>query len=136
MKTLIYNSIGGIALVLGVLGVFLPLLPSTCFILLATWAFSKSSPVFHNWLLNKSPFSDSIRNWQQYQIIPVKIKWIASISIVASYAVTLLIVNNAYILMALGVGLLGLLAFILSKPGEISFESNVQQYPELHQRVI
>ena len=88
--------------------------------------FSKSSPVSHNWLLNKSPFSDSIQNWQQYQIIPVKIKWIASISIVTSYTVTLLIVTNAYILIALGIGFLGLLAFILSKPGEIIFEPKVQ----------
>ncbi len=136
MKILIYNLIGGISLTLGVLGVFLPLLPSTCFILLATWAFSKSSPLFHSWLLHKSPFSESIQSWQQHRIIPVKVKWIATISIIASYTITLLFVTNAYVLVTLGFGLLGLLAFILSRPGEINFESNGQQLHELHQRAI
>ena len=136
MKILIYNCIGGISLALGLLGVFLPLLPSTCFILLATWAFSKSSPVFHSWLLHKSPFSNSIQSWQQHRIIPVKVKWIATISILASYTITLVFVTNTHILVVLGFGLLGLLAFILSKPGEITFETSDQPYPELHQRVI
>ena len=135
MKVVIYNLIGGASLFLGILGVFLPLLPSTCFILLATWAFSKSSPVFHNWLLHDSPFSHSIQNWQRHRVIPTKIKWIASISIVVSYAITLTLVSNAYVLTALALGLVGLLAFILSKPGETVIESNYQQIHELHQPV-
>ena len=69
-------------------------------------------------------------------MIPTRVKWIATISIMVSYAITLLLVPNTYILIALGLGLLGLLAFILSKPGEIIFEFNDQQFPELHQRVI
>ena len=70
MKVFILKLIGGVSLTLGVPGAFLPLLPSTCFILLATWAFSKSSPQFHNWLCYRSPFSDSIQNWQQHRTIP------------------------------------------------------------------
>ena len=135
MKKVIYNTIGGVSLSLGIVGVFLPLLPSTCFILLATWAFAKSSPRFYAWLYYKSPFAQSIQDWQQFKVIPTRIKWIAVISITASYSITILLVDNIYVLYGVGIGLLGLVAYLLSKPSEVQ-NITCQQISELHQPVI
>ena len=140
MKKVLYNTIGTISLCLGILGTFLPLLPSTCFILLATWAFSKSSPTFHSWLYYKSPFAESIQNWQQHRLITTKVKWIAFTSITISYGVTVSLVTNLYILSGLGIGLLVLLAYLFSKPSELLEDNNknvtYSKSPELHQPII
>ena len=118
MRKLIFNFIGGASLSLGVLGIFLPLLPTTCFILLASWAFAKSSPTFHNWLYHKSPFAKAIQDWELNRVIPTRVKWIATSSIALSYVLTMLLIDNIYLLSGIGVGLLGLAAFLLSKPSE------------------
>ena len=133
MKKYFYNIIGGISLGLGGAGVFLPLLPTTCFILLASWAFAKSSPKFHNWLNYRSPFAKSIQDWQQHQVIPTKVKCIARSSIAVSYSVTFLLVDNIFVLSSVGIGLLGLVAYLFSKPGEVQ-ETTYQQLPLLHQQ--
>ncbi|QMU61999.1 MAG: DUF454 family protein [Gammaproteobacteria bacterium] len=135
MKKIIYNTIGAASLSLGIVGAFLPLLPTTCFVLLATWAFAKSSPSIHAWLYYKSPFARSIQEWQEHRVIPTKVKWIATSSIVASYSLTLLFVENIYVLCGVGVGLLCLIAYLLSKPGNIQVVT-YRQLPELHQPVI
>lgn len=134
MKKIIYNTIGGISLSLGIVGAFLPLLPSTCFILLASWAFAKSSPTFHAWLYYKSPFAKSIQDWQQHRVIPSRVKWIAAASITVSYSITVLFVENAYVLFAVGMGLLSLLTYLFSKPGQVQ-QVTYQQIPELHQPI-
>ncbi len=125
------------ALGLGIVGAFLPLLPSTCFMLLASWAFSKSSPAFHHWLYYKSSFSKSIQDWQQHRVIALKIKWIATASIIASYSITFIFVNNVYIVSSLGIGISVLLIYLYTKPSQ---QNNLQpviypQSPELHQQV-
>jgi uncharacterized membrane protein YbaN (DUF454 family) len=116
MYKIIYNIIGGFSLVLGILGAFLPLLPSTCFILVATWAFAKSSPAFHHWLYYQSPFSNSIQDWTTYRVIPAKVKWIATLSIIGSYLITVLLIDNIYIVGGLGIGMAVLLLYLHSKP--------------------
>ena len=74
---LIYIAIGCIAVVLGVIGIFLPLLPTTPFLLVAAWAFAKSSPRLEAWLTNHPRFGPPLRDWRERGAIPKRAKVIA-----------------------------------------------------------
>jgi len=65
---------------LGVLGVFLPLLPTTPFLLLAAACYAKSSKRFYHWLLNNRWFGNYIKNYQEKKGVPLKVK-LSSISL-------------------------------------------------------
>jgi len=65
---------------LGVLGIVLPLLPTTPFFLLAAVCFAKSSKRFYTWLLNNKWFGNYIKNYQEKKGVPLKVK-ILSISL-------------------------------------------------------
>jgi hypothetical protein len=56
--------IGWLSVVLGVIGIFLPIMPTTPFILLAAWCFARSSERFHQWLLDNKHFGPIIREWE------------------------------------------------------------------------
>ena len=71
-KRLLILSIGWISLILGVIGIVLPLLPTTPFILLSAWCFSQSSKRFHLWLKQHKFFGPIIEDWQSDKGIPKK----------------------------------------------------------------
>lgn len=75
MTRLFYLAFGRIAVALGVLGVVLPLLPTTPFLILAAFAFGKSSPRLRQWLIDHATFGPPIRRWEEDGAIarPVKI---------------------------------------------------------------
>jgi uncharacterized membrane protein YbaN (DUF454 family) len=67
--------IGGfLALILGIIGIVIPILPTTPFLLLASAAFAKSSQRFHKWLLNNKVLGFYIRNYKEGKGMPIKIK--------------------------------------------------------------
>jgi uncharacterized membrane protein YbaN (DUF454 family) len=68
---------GFIALALGVIGLFVPLLPTTPFILLAAACFARSSQRFHRWLLANRIFGPMVREWEDHRSIPYRTKLIA-----------------------------------------------------------
>lgn len=76
MKTL-YIVLGSISLGLGILGIFLPLLPTTPFLLLTAALYFKGSPRLYNWLLNHRHFGPYIRNFRENKAIPLRAKIIS-----------------------------------------------------------
>ena len=73
--------VGLVSLVLGILGTFLPMLPTTPFLLLSAAAWVKASPSLYEWLINHRVFGEYIRNFREYRAIPLCVK-IISVSLV------------------------------------------------------
>lgn len=69
--------LGSISLALGILGIFLPLLPTTPFLLLTAALYFKGSPRLYNWLLNHRHFGPYIRNFRENKAIPLRAKVIS-----------------------------------------------------------
>lgn len=69
---LLLSAIGWVSLTLGIIGIFLPLLPTTPLVLLAAWCFSRSSDQFHDWLINHKHLGNIIKTWQSENGIPPK----------------------------------------------------------------
>lgn len=73
-RRIIFIILGWFSLITGILGIFLPLLPGTPFIILAAWCFSKSSERFHAWLTTHRHFGPMVHNWQSSQGVPIRAK--------------------------------------------------------------
>jgi uncharacterized membrane protein YbaN (DUF454 family) len=65
---------GTLCVGLGVLGLFVPVLPTTPFLLLAAACYARASNRFYNWLLRNRTFGPTIREWRRYRSIPYRTK--------------------------------------------------------------
>lgn len=74
IKKILLIIAGWLSVILAIIGIVLPLLPTTPFLLLAAFCFSKSSERFHDWLLNHRWFGDYIRNFQSGRGMTFKAK--------------------------------------------------------------
>ncbi|EGV36317.1 YbaN family protein [Neisseria weaveri] len=68
---------GALALLLGILGIFLPILPTTPFVLLAAACWAKASPRFHRWLHQHRYFGPMVQDWETRRAVPKKAKLFA-----------------------------------------------------------
>jgi uncharacterized protein len=128
VKKYIFLSIGYITTGLGFVGLFLPLMPTTCFLIVAVWAFSKSSPELSQMILNHPRFGPAINNWLTYKSIDRKMKCKISLSIVIGFSLTLLVLSPSLTISAfLLSGMLILLHYINSRPEQMIFISTVHQ---------
>lgn len=67
-------ALGWLFFVIGIIGAFIPLLPTTPFLLLAALCFSKSSPRFHAWLLGLPVMGAGVRDWNENRVIRPRAK--------------------------------------------------------------
>ncbi len=75
--------VGLTATVTGIAGIVLPLLPTTPFLLLAAFAFARSSPALHDWLLQHPTLGRMIEDWHCYGAVDRRAKWAAFIVMAA-----------------------------------------------------
>lgn len=108
--------LGWLAVVLATLGVVLPLLPTTPFLLLAAWCFARSSPRFHAWLLYRSWFGPYLRHWQDHRALPPGVKGKAVVMIVLTFAISLWLVDMMWVRVLLLTIMAVLLTFMLRLP--------------------
>jgi len=77
LKKYIYITLGFFFVGLGVLGIFVPLLPTTVFLLIAAYLFAKSSNKYYNWLITNKYFVKFIRDYREGKGVPLKVKTIS-----------------------------------------------------------
>lgn len=78
---ILFLFIGILSLVLGVIGIFLPVLPTTPFLLLSATLFLRSSQKLYDWLLSHPYLGEYIRNFKEHKAIPLRVK-VVSVSLV------------------------------------------------------
>ncbi|MFP4561097.1 MAG: YbaN family protein [Thiohalorhabdus sp.] len=101
---------------LGVAGILLPLLPTTPFLLVAAWAFGRSSERARRWLLTHPRFGPYLRDWREHRAIPRRGKWIAVLSLFASVGIAAGAGVPAWGLALQGLALACVAAFLLTRP--------------------
>jgi len=112
---------GHISLLLGIVGVFLPLLPTTPFLLLASYGYSRGSPRFEAWLLGHPRLGPPIRDWRSHGVIRRRAKIVATVAISASGAYVLTRANIPWAAKgAMLAVLIPVLAFIWTRPEGVS----------------
>ena len=79
-RRVVLIATGLLSLATGVIGIFVPVLPTTCFLLLAVWCFGKTSPRLHAWMLSNRWFGEYLRDYRDGRGIPRTVK-VGSLSI-------------------------------------------------------
>ena len=116
-KRISYLILGWLFIVLAFIGLFLPLLPTTPFVLLSAYLFSKSSEKLHQWLLQQKTFGPLINNWQNYGVINRKSKILSTALIIPLFSYTLIFIPVSLVIKIIvtTIGAL-VLTFIWSRP--------------------
>jgi len=111
-----YACLAAVALSLGVIGLFLPVLPTTPFVLVAAWAASKGSPRLHRWLYSHRKIGPLLYAWDQRGAVPRTGKWLACIGMTGSWIIMLAIGFGWLLLGFMAVLFIAVAGFILTRP--------------------
>ena len=83
LKKHVFRLLGFLFLALGAIGIFLPLLPTTPLVLLATACFARSSERWHRWVLENRTFGPMVSNWECRRCVSLRVKLVAYVSMAA-----------------------------------------------------
>lgn len=117
---------------MGIAGTVLPLVPTTPFLLVASFAFARSSPRLHGWLTEHPRMGPFLENWRLHGQIERRVKAAAMVAIVAAFVITWLLGFGPTVLVAQAVVLTAVSTFILTRPsGQASAETLRERQEQL-----
>lgn len=112
----LWQSLGLLFLALGLVGVLLPVVPTTPFLLVSAAAFARSSPRLHRWLLEHPVFGPPIRNWEEHGTIAPWAKRLAVGTMAVTFVVSVAVGLPWQALLGQGVLMGAGAAFVLTRP--------------------
>ena len=119
MKRLILLIIGWLCVGLAFLGIFLPGIPTTPFLIVALWTFAKSSKKFYSWLLNHKRFGPILKNWESDRVVPLKGKILMVIFQIFAVIMFHLTIQNIYLTILLAIILFVVASWVMTFPSDL-----------------
>lgn len=102
LSRLLWRTAGALSLVMGAIGIVVPVLPTTPFVLLAACCFARGSPALHRWLFAHSTFGPTLRDWDEHRSIKYRTKILAIAMMSVSLAASIVfVVRPAWLQVAL-----------------------------------
>ena len=100
----------------GIAGVFLPLLPTTPFLLVAVWAASRGSQRVHDWIYSQPRFARLLNDWHEQGAVPSSAKWLATAMMMVSWLLLLWSGYHWSLLLGMSLFFLCLGSFLWTRP--------------------
>ena len=97
VKRILYIAVGTAFFVLAMLGAFLPVLPTTPFLLLTSYFFVRSSPALHNRLINSRLFGKLLRDWNEHRGVKKSVKIFSILLVFSVVTATVLFAGLAIV---------------------------------------
>ena len=119
MKRTILISLGLLCVGLGFVGVFVPGIPTTIFLIIALWAFTKSSEKLRYWLLNHKRFGPILNNWQEHKVVPRRAKILMVVLMSLAVILFYYSLQNLYLTIGLVLILVSVAIYVISLPSKI-----------------
>ena len=116
--------LGWLFVLLAIIGVVLPILPTTPFLILALGLFSKSSPRFHQMLLDNRWFGPALKQWEETKTVTRKIKIRACVLIVITFSISIAVLYGRLYLQLMLVCIALILLFFIYRLREAPSKQN------------
>jgi len=118
MKRIILISLGWLCVGFGFVGIFVPGVPTTIFLIIALWAFTKSSEKLRHWLLHHKRFGPILNNWQKHKVVPRRAKILMVILMSSAVVLFHYSLQNLFLTIGLVIILVSVAIYVISLPSE------------------
>lgn len=112
----LYLTLAVVCIGLGMLGIVLPGLPTTPFVLLAAWAAARSSPRLHAWLFNHRWLGPPLRNWDRERAIATRSKLLAVALLISSWCILAWYSSGLFVPVLTGLLFIAVATFLVTRP--------------------
>lgn len=102
--------------VLGLIGAVVPGMPTTIFLIIALWAFTRSSPRLRRWLYEHPRFGQALREWDRHGVIPARAKHLAATTMLVSLAILAVLASSWIMPVSVGAVMAAVMLFIATRP--------------------
>ncbi|MDB5470561.1 MAG: hypothetical protein JWR84_2121 [Caulobacter sp.] len=116
VKRLLLRALGIVMVLLAIAGAFLPLLPTTPFLLVALWAFTASAPEWAERLRRHPRFGPLLIAWEERRAIPTSAKTAAGLAMAASWTGLALTYRNVWVVAGVGILFVAVFAYVVTRP--------------------
>lgn len=117
MVRFLYLAFGWLCVALAAAGAVIPVLPTTIFLILALWAFTRGSERYRHWLYTHPRFGPPLVLWNEHRVIPIRAKILACLMMGVSFAIVLYTSNaRPWLPLLVGAIMAAAATYVLSRP--------------------